>query len=117
MPVPSEVRTGIPRTDKPGWWIVPPWEQDASLCTVVRHFLRFHPRHGASIADQATYYRGYLAAIGAAPTHELQCPSSWRWYEDLYSCIAECAAMFQAQLTAHAAKTIAHERRELRVVR
>ncbi|MGH3827707.1 MAG: hypothetical protein ACRDQX_11120 [Pseudonocardiaceae bacterium] len=61
----------------------------------MRHFLRFTPRTNASIAEKLAYYTGYLAAIEAAPTHELQHDHNWRWYEDLRDCIGRCVAMHQ----------------------
>jgi hypothetical protein len=91
----SEPTTGIPNTDKPGWRVVPPWPVRASLCDVVSHFLRFSPRDNASAAQKLAYYKGHLAAMEAAPRHELQGQSDWRWYKDLCGCIGRCIKVYQ----------------------
>jgi hypothetical protein len=90
--------TGVPNPDKPGWWIVPPWEAGASFCDIVRHFLRFDPwRGGASRGHQLTYYTAYLTALKAAPTSELTHATSWEWRDELLSCIAKCVANYRAK--------------------
>lgn len=100
MSATSEPTTGIPNTDKPGWWVVPPWPVCASLCDVVSHFLRFSPRRNASAAQKLAYYQGHLAAMEAAPRHELKCPCDWRWYEDLRGCIGRCIKVYQDKYAA-----------------
>ncbi|MGH3832994.1 MAG: hypothetical protein ACRDRS_21570 [Pseudonocardiaceae bacterium] len=95
MSATSESTTGIPNTEKPGWWLVPPWPAHASLCDVVRHFLRSAPRDNASVAEKLAYCKGYLAAIEAAPTHELKYDQNWRWYEDLHDSIGRCVTIYQ----------------------
>lgn len=97
MTVTSEATSGIPNTSRPGHWIVPPWRAGASVCGVVRHFLRFYPRHDTGIANQLAYYEGYQAAMEAAPTYELTYPCDWHWYEDLRACVAHCVAIHQGQ--------------------
>jgi hypothetical protein len=91
----SEPTTGIPNADKPGWWVVPPWPVPASLCDVVNHFLRFAPRDNASITEKLAYYKGYLAAMEAAPRHELKDHHDERWYEDLRDCIGRCVTTYE----------------------
>lgn len=58
---------GIRSADNEGRWSVPPWEAGASLCTVVRHFLRFQPHDTTGTAEKLAYYQGYRTAIEAAP--------------------------------------------------
>jgi hypothetical protein len=36
------VATGIPHPDKPGHWLVPPWQDTASFTEVVAHFVLRH---------------------------------------------------------------------------
>lgn len=92
----SEPTTGIPNTDKPGWWVVPPWPVHASLCDVVSHFLRFAPRDNTSTTtEKLAYYKGYLTAMDAAPRHELKDHCDKHWYEDLRDCIGRCIIMYQ----------------------
>jgi hypothetical protein len=67
MELVNEWQGGIRSVDKPDWWLVPPWAAGASLCTVVAHFLRFQLRPGPSVAEKLAYYKGYAAAIDAAP--------------------------------------------------
>jgi hypothetical protein len=99
MIVTSEATNGIPSPDKPGYWIVPPWRPGASLCDVVRHFLRFHPWSDTNTAGQLAYYKGYQAAIEAASTYELTSPCDWRWYDDLRDCVGRCVAIFEEKRT------------------
>jgi hypothetical protein len=96
----NEPTTGIPNSDKPGWWIVPPWPVHASLCDVVSHFLCFLPRDNASATEKLAYYKGYLTAMEAAPRHELTHHHDERWYEDLRDCIGRCVTMHQDKRTA-----------------
>lgn len=97
---PSESTTGIPNIDKPGRWIVPPWPVHASPHDAVRHFLSFAPRDNARIVEKLTYYKGYLAAMEAAPTRELNHSYDWRWYEDLHECIGRCITIYQDERVA-----------------
>lgn len=89
----DEPTTGIPNADKPGWWVVPPWPVHASLCDVVSHFLFFAPRENAT--ENLAYYKGYLAAMEAAPRHELKYHYDKRWYKDLRDCIGRCVTIYQ----------------------
>jgi hypothetical protein len=85
--------TGVPNPDKPGWWIVPPWEAGASFCDVASHFSRFDPWWGgASSGHRLAYYTAYLAALEAAPTSELMHAMSLEWRDELLDCIARCVA-------------------------
>ncbi|MGH3429708.1 MAG: hypothetical protein ACRDQZ_19425, partial [Mycobacteriales bacterium] len=86
--------------DKPGRWVVPPWPVHASTHDVVRHFLSFAPRDNASIVEKLAYYKGYLAAMEAAPTHDLDYRYDWRWYEDLHDCIGRCITIYQDERAA-----------------
>jgi hypothetical protein len=89
--VTADPRTGIPDPDKPGWWLVPPWEAGASFCDVVRHFLRFDPwSGGASSNNQPAYYAGYRTALETAPTYELAHSTSWEWRDELLDWIQKC---------------------------
>ncbi|MGH3865782.1 MAG: hypothetical protein ACRDQ4_06505 [Pseudonocardiaceae bacterium] len=100
MSATSEPTTGIPNTGKPGRWVVPPWPVHASLCDVVRHFLRFTPRGNANVTEKLAYCKGYLTAVEAASRHELKYDCEWRWYEDLRSCISRCVTIYQDERSA-----------------
>jgi hypothetical protein len=101
----SESTTGIPNADKPGWWVVPPWPVHASLYDVVSHFLCFSPRDNASATEKLAYYKGYLAAMDAAPRHELKDHYDKHWYEDLRDCIGRCVTMHQDKRTTETQQT------------
>ncbi|MEO7194940.1 MAG: hypothetical protein ABIZ05_08975 [Pseudonocardiaceae bacterium] len=72
----------------------------ASPHDAVRHFLSFAPRDNARIVEKLTYYKGYLAAMEAAPTRELNHSYDWRWYEDLHEYISRCITIYQDERVA-----------------
>lgn len=83
---------GIRDPERPERWLVRPWPVDAGYRAVVGHFLvaYFHVDYGAS--RQLAYFRGYQAALAAAPTDELTCRMDWQWRDELIHCVAQCVA-------------------------
>jgi hypothetical protein len=53
-----------------------------------------------SVAEKLAYYKGYAAAIDAAPKHELTDRAAQQWYDDLRDCIQRCVARFEERFTA-----------------
>lgn len=90
----NESATGVRRANRPDWWVVPPWPENAGVHTIVRHFLRFDPLYSFSHdkADVRAYYIGYSRALETASTHDLTCDLAWRWYHELQDCVARCVA-------------------------
>lgn len=90
----NEPTTGIRSADRPDWWVVPPWPENAGVHTIVRHFLRFDPLYSflRGKADVDAYYVGYLRALRTASTHDLGNDLAWRWYHEVQECVARCVA-------------------------
>jgi hypothetical protein len=78
-------------------WLVRPWPVGAGVHDVVRHFLNaevWHLRSDSSAARRSAYYQGYAAAPQTAPTHELTCSVSWKWYRELQDQVGRCVAIY-----------------------
>jgi hypothetical protein len=92
----ASVTDGVVDPDRPGFWLVRPWPVRAGVHDVVRHFLNagvWHLRSDASAACRSAYYEGYAAALEAAPTHDLTCPTGWKWYRELHDQVERCVAI------------------------
>lgn len=87
--------TGVRNPERPEWWLVRPWPPGAGFCAVVRHFLTAYFHIDRGVAHQLAYFRGYQAALAAAPTDELTLPGDRQWHDELVSCIADCVAVFE----------------------
>jgi hypothetical protein len=89
--------TGIRSASRPGWWVVPPWPDNASVHEIVRQFLRFDPLLSPfrwSDEDEKAFYVGYQRALDSACTDDLTCAVAWRWYDELQDCVARCVARY-----------------------
>lgn len=77
----------------PGWWLVPPWQADASFSEVVRHFLSRNPWGMTNTALLLVYFEGYQAALEAAPADRPTCALYERWCTDMRECVARCVTL------------------------
>jgi hypothetical protein len=105
--------TGIRNPDQPDRWLVRPWPVGAHLCDVVRHFLNAYVwglRSETDSAHHLAYYKGYLAAIEAAPQDGMMPVTGWDWYEDLCVSIGRCVSVQQQK---HAAESATRRRHTL----
>lgn len=96
---PGPLTKGVPNPEQPGHWLVTPWPQGASYCTVVGHFLRWLPHHSewTNAGLMVRYYRAFQAALDVAPTHELIYACDRSWAEQMQRCIARCVEQYQAE--------------------
>jgi hypothetical protein len=96
----TESATGVPNPDKPDHWLVPPWPATLGIRKVVGHFADFSMYHSDNPVHLYAYYRGYDAALEAAPTDELTRNIDWQWYEEMRGCISRLHAHYQNKLAA-----------------
>jgi hypothetical protein len=93
----SDRTTGIPDPDKPDFWLVTPWASGATFCEVVRHFLTAYVwwlQSETSTARLLAYFKGYAAALDAAPRRELTDAAAWHWHDELVDAVAVCVHIF-----------------------
>lgn len=103
---PVAVCPGIPEPDRPGSWLVPPWERGMNFADTVSHFLLWTPRDPQNTRRMLAYYQSYQAALESSSTDLLTLTGDKEWHRIMLNCIDRCVTSYREQRS-----TEAHGRR------